>query len=627
MSEHTNRRAVVYARKSTAETDRQVRSLEDQIAVIEEWAVENDCTIVRAPYLDSASGTDMDRPGLQQMLSDARSDERDFDTILIYDISRFGRFGSDYIAYLEVQLREVGVEVIYTAENLPEGFAGKLMKGVRGAMAEEYSASLSKTIMRGMLRAAQEGKLNGRAAPYGYDFGDYEIASGKLVRQIRYTATRVERPAKGGKARSATKWSKETVLQDTEFFARIGDAAFDKNALRMLVVRRLVPSVPERVAAVRRIFDLVTNGVGPKAVAEMLNRDGVLSPASVAWSSAGVRNVLENVVYKGFLSWGRRKRGKFHSIENGKQVERPAGDRGRRALRGNDTAIISEHTHDPLVTPKAWDAAQAAIQVNRRKRVGHRGQRSPYLLSGLTSCVLCGRGASGQSRTAKGGRYRYYVCNTRHMKGSSVCASVPAGCAAIEDAVLAELNGYLAEYLGEESEAELEAAIRKEAAKVTGRGTPVPVDYDTKIESLAARIASHPDIADLLIPQLERLKQERDAVAADGAGAPVRLEEERLVRDALEMATDMRRLLSSPDIAARKLALRHLIDDIAFDGRLGEAVVSFVPIAAESASPQDRDAQVGEFSKAAGSNDFGNSPTGWCRRRDSNPQSRKGAAF
>ncbi|MYK58551.1 MAG: recombinase family protein, partial [Rhodospirillaceae bacterium] len=106
------RRAVAYLRMST---DLQQYSTENQKAAIEKYAAENEMEIV-ATYSDEArSGLRYEnRPGMQQMLADAQSADAGFDTILVYDISRWGRFqDQDEGAALEFACRKARVQVHY----------------------------------------------------------------------------------------------------------------------------------------------------------------------------------------------------------------------------------------------------------------------------------------------------------------------------------------------------------------------------------------------------------------------------------------------------------------------------------------------------------------------------------
>ena len=67
-------------------------------------------------YEDEGNGgaTD-DRPGFQRMIADALSDERPFDTIIVYDMSRFSRSASDLTRYRN-QLKEAGVRLLSATE-------------------------------------------------------------------------------------------------------------------------------------------------------------------------------------------------------------------------------------------------------------------------------------------------------------------------------------------------------------------------------------------------------------------------------------------------------------------------------------------------------------------------------
>ena len=83
-------RAAVYARMST---DYQVYSIDNQMAAIREYADRHGIAIVRE-YLDPGrSGLDLrGRPGLVRLLTDVQEARADFETILIYDVSRWGAF-------------------------------------------------------------------------------------------------------------------------------------------------------------------------------------------------------------------------------------------------------------------------------------------------------------------------------------------------------------------------------------------------------------------------------------------------------------------------------------------------------------------------------------------------------
>ena len=74
-----------------------------------------------------------------------------------------------------------------------------------------------------------------------------------------------------------------------------------------------------------------------------------------------------------------------------------------------------------LVSRDLFDAVQEAMRdrapkVRRPGRVG-----SPYLLSGLLKCGVCGRPYSAQG--AKSGQFAYYICGTFFREGAGTCSA------------------------------------------------------------------------------------------------------------------------------------------------------------------------------------------------------------
>jgi len=108
-------KAAQYVRMST---EHQQYSIENQIAAIAEYAIKKGFNVV-ATYADSArSGIDLrHRAGLRKLLEDVIAERRGFEAILVYDISRWGRFqDADESAYYEFFCRRAGIQVHYCAE-------------------------------------------------------------------------------------------------------------------------------------------------------------------------------------------------------------------------------------------------------------------------------------------------------------------------------------------------------------------------------------------------------------------------------------------------------------------------------------------------------------------------------
>jgi DNA invertase Pin-like site-specific DNA recombinase len=143
-------RAAEYARMST---EHQQYSIENQGEAIRQYAARRGMEIIRT-YADSGkSGLRIDgREALQRLIRDVESGNADFSVILVYDVSRWGRFqDADESAYYEYICRRAGISVHYCAEQFDNDGSpvATIVKGVKRAMAGEYSRELSAKVFAG----------------------------------------------------------------------------------------------------------------------------------------------------------------------------------------------------------------------------------------------------------------------------------------------------------------------------------------------------------------------------------------------------------------------------------------------------------------------------------------------
>ena len=91
-------RAAQYVRMST---DHQKYSIANQSALIAAYAAVNDLTIIRSYEDAGRSGLSVEgRDALLRLIDDVEKGSADFDTVLVYDVSRWGRFqDADEAAY------------------------------------------------------------------------------------------------------------------------------------------------------------------------------------------------------------------------------------------------------------------------------------------------------------------------------------------------------------------------------------------------------------------------------------------------------------------------------------------------------------------------------------------------
>jgi len=161
-------RAVEYVRMST---EHQQYSTENQSDKIREYAAKRNIEIIRT-YADAGkSGLRMEgRTSLQQLLKDVECGTADFSIILVYDVSRWGRFqDADESAYYECRCRRAGIQVAYCAEQFENDGSpvSTIVKGVKRAMAGEYSRELSAKVFAGQCRLIELGFRQGGPAGFG----------------------------------------------------------------------------------------------------------------------------------------------------------------------------------------------------------------------------------------------------------------------------------------------------------------------------------------------------------------------------------------------------------------------------------------------------------------------------
>ena len=107
---------------------------------------------------------------LKQLIEDVQSKKADFTTILVYDVSRWGRFqDADESAYYEYICKRAGISVQYCAEQFENDGSpvSTIVKGVKRAMAGEYSRELSVKVFAGQCRLIELGYRQGGPPGYG----------------------------------------------------------------------------------------------------------------------------------------------------------------------------------------------------------------------------------------------------------------------------------------------------------------------------------------------------------------------------------------------------------------------------------------------------------------------------
>jgi len=275
-------RAAQYVRMST---EHQQYSTENQGDKIREYADRRNIKIVRTYADEGKSGLRIDgRQAPQQLIRDVETDNADFQIILVYDVSRWGRFqDADESAYYEYICRRAGIQVAYCAEQFENDGSpvSTIVKGVKRAMAGEYSRELSAKVFAGQCRLIELGFRQGGSAGYG----------------LRRVLIDQSGSVKGELSRGEHK-----SLQTDRVILKPGPDA--------------------EVAVVNQIYRwFVDDNLTEPEIAGRLNTQGVRTDLGRDWTRATVREVLSNEKYIGNNVYNRRSfKLKKHRVVNSPEM-------------------------------------------------------------------------------------------------------------------------------------------------------------------------------------------------------------------------------------------------------------------------------------------------------------------
>ena len=352
---------------------------------------------------DGYSGTSFDRPGVRQLLDDAKSGK--INLILCKDLSRFGRNYIEVGQYIDYIFPSFNIRFIALSDNvdtLDRNSTAMDLMPIMNLFNEWHAANTSKKVRSVLAQNAKEGKYIASFAAYGYLKGDDE---------------------------------------------------------------KHTPVIDEPAAkVVRRIFELRATGITPTQIAKILNADGVPIPSDYRaqrlgkpnpykntfhyWSHVAVRNILSNPIYIGHLA---QQKFTTVSFKNHKSVR-----------RGKDEWVIAENTHEPIISQELWDKCQEVDRCASHGKIMKKGIVLP--LNSMMFCPDCGAKMklNGHAKKKDGSVNYFYACGTYSRCGSTACTTHYISRKQIEKIVLADILAKARYVIENEDEARQEFLRRKE---------------------------------------------------------------------------------------------------------------------------------------------------------------------
>ena len=298
-------------------------------------------------YIDDGySGTTFDRPGFKEMIKDIT--EEKVNTIIVKDLSRFGRNHIEADNYIENFLPGYNVRIISVIDNIDTlkspKFTAYIEIPLRNLMNDYYARDISEKVKSTLKVKQQNGDFIGTFAPYGY-------------------------------------------LKDPK----------DRHKL---IIDKEIANI------VRRIFDMILLGKSRKEIADFLNDNNILTPSlykinkdktnneefvlSKKWNAEIVNRILRNETYTGIL------------IQN---VKVKPNYRENKLIDVNkEDWIKTENHHEAIISKDEFDEVQKIL--DRKIKINKNNELD--LFSGYLKCFHCGE----HLIIRKSKKQVYYYCSS-----------------------------------------------------------------------------------------------------------------------------------------------------------------------------------------------------------------------
>ena len=351
--------AVMYLRLSKEDGEKvESNSISNQREIINLYVKRNQITMVKEYVDDGYSGANFDRPNFKEMIKDAY--DKKFDTIIVKDLSRFGR---DYIEagkYIQRIFPENGIRFISVNDNYDSKSADMndthLILPIKNFINDSYCRDISNKVKSSQKIKREKGDFISAFAPYGY------------------------------------KKSEE-------------------NKNKLVVDEQAAPNI-------KNIFDMKLLGYSSKAIAGELNHLGVLTPRKYKesqgfkcngfqnikggnWSAKAVNRIIENEVYIGNTLQGKSI---TLNYKNKKQIEKE-----------KEEWIRVEDTHEAIVSKEVFAIANTML---KRDLNNSRGKDRIDIFTGMLFCKECGSSLIRRTVKYKEREEVFYICSKYNKEKS-----------------------------------------------------------------------------------------------------------------------------------------------------------------------------------------------------------------
>lgn len=301
-------------------------SIETQSKIVKDYCLKHGFLLYDTYPDDGYTGTNFNRPNFKRLMEDAESGK--INTIIVKDLSRFGRNYVQVGMYISEILPEMGIRFIAIGDNVDTGEDNvdyDLMVPIKNVFNEYYPADCSRKVRQAFITKASNGEFIGSQAPFGY--------------------------RKSSEDKHFLEIDEETGPIVIDIFRMIAYLGYGYNKVaRVLRERKIIKPAAYQAKIAHREF----------------------KGDSYDWNEATILKIVNNETYLGKLISGKRRKLSFKSKRVINQPE--------------DKWIVIENVHPALISQELWDDAHKAL--SSRKRENHSGFDN--IFAGLLKCDKCG---------------------------------------------------------------------------------------------------------------------------------------------------------------------------------------------------------------------------------------------
>lgn len=520
----------IYSRKS--KFTGKGESIENQIQLCKEYAEK--CMTVESINIyedEGFSGSNINRPEFQKLLSDAR--KKKFDVLICYRLDRISRNVSDFSTLID-ELQSLGVSFISIREQFDTSTPmGRAMMYIASVFAQLERETIAERIRDNMLELAKTGRWLGGQTPFGFESKQISYFDSEMNERKMFKLSPIQNELETVKI-VYNKYIESRSIRHTlkylfthQYKSKLG-ADFDTTKVLRILKNPLYAMADNHVKE-------YLQSLGMDFAGEPDGKHGVMT-----------YNKTKNIYIK----------------------------------RTTDEWIAAVGKHDGIIPAELWITVQSVLEENKAT-APRTATSSSALLSGIIKCSKCGKSMKvsyGHVNKESGERYKYYICDTKDLSYGKRCNNQNVRAEEIEKIVINKLK----ELTSDKSKAIEKIKEYTKSINTSDSSIAIPIDSleknikekEKQIENLVVQLSQDQSVTKYIIPQIQKLSSEVDALRASLDDLHKTSDKNKSESDNLNILMNLlgkfNTLFDTADFNGKKFIISALVDSVYWNGDTGE---------------------------------------------------------